>query len=74
MYVSALCFPAVPMIAACSGTHSGDCVCLCDFIDLLLENKEPLVFVGGGNCSCQGQVGQSEADLAVKAACDYNTA
>lgn len=24
MYVSALCFPAVPMIAGCSGTHSRD--------------------------------------------------
>lgn len=45
MYVSALCFPAVSMIAGWL-EHTAETVCLWYLMDLLLENKEPLVFVG----------------------------
>lgn len=48
MYVSALCFPAVSMIAGCSGTQSRDPVypVLQYFMDFLLEKKEPPLLVG----------------------------
>lgn len=77
MYVSALCFPAVPMIAGCSGTHSRDRVS--SVLHGLVAGKEIATgacgerWSRGKNCTCQ-EVGQSETYMAKNVPRHYNSA
>ena len=59
MYVSALCLPAVSMIAGCSGTHSRDCAS--SLLHGLVAGEETASDAGGEcrsgkDCTCQEQV------------------
>lgn len=53
MYVSALCFPAVPMIAGCSGTHSRDRVS--SVLHGLVAGKEIASGACGGTLESGGE-------------------
>ena len=66
MYVSALCLPAVSMIAGCSGTHSRDCAS--PLLHGLVAGEETAADAGGEcrsgeDCSCQEQVRLSAREL-----------
>lgn len=66
MYVSILCFPAVSMIAGCSGAHSRDCVS--SVLHGLVAGKETATDAcgecwSGKNCTCQEQVRLSAREL-----------
>lgn len=66
MYVSVLCFPAVPMIAGCCGAHSRDCVS--SVLHGLVAGKETASDASGEhwsgkNCTCQEQVRLSPREL-----------
>lgn len=70
MYVSALCFPAVSMIAGCSDTQSRDPVS--PVLHGLAARKERATVTCGALRSCtsgvapQGQVGQCETYMMTK--------
>lgn len=66
MYVSALCLPAVSMIAGCSGTHSRDCAS--SLLHGLVAGEETASDAGGEcgsgkDCTCQEQVWLSAREL-----------
>lgn len=66
MYVSALCLPAVSMIAGCCGTHSRDCAS--SVLHGLVAGEETACDAcwecwSGKDCTCQEQVRVSAREL-----------
>lgn len=77
MYVSALCFPAVPMIAGCSGPHSRECVS--SLLHGLVAGKEIATGACGERWSRGGKIApvkklDSETHMAKNVPCNYNSA